>query len=148
MFCWTVFLKTNSVSSFGNERIVQHRIFPLKSQNQCYFGLVCIKGGFRNKILVAKNSPKEFLWMLHEYILLLKVSLKPQHMRIYKMRRHSTTEFLISWSTFSCSKPTIETLEKGAFTRKRCFYCYLWTCFTPFYSVSVIDVEQVNVSWK
>ena len=54
--------------------------------------------------------------MLHEYILSLKVSLKPQHMRIYKMRRHSTTEFLISWPTFSCSKPTIETLEKGAFT--------------------------------
>ena len=28
-----------------------------------------------------------------------------------------------------------------------CFYCYLWTYFTPFSSNSTVDFEQVNVSW-
>ena len=28
-----------------------------------------------------------------------------------------------------------------------CFYCQLWTYFTPFSSVSVVDFKQVNVSW-
>ena len=28
-----------------------------------------------------------------------------------------------------------------------CFYCYLWTYLTPFSSVSIVDFEQVNVSW-
>ena len=27
------------------------------------------------------------------------------------------------------------------------FYCYLWTHFTRFSSVSIVDFEQVNVSW-
>ena len=27
------------------------------------------------------------------------------------------------------------------------FYCELWTCFTPFPSVSIFDFEQVNSSW-
>ena len=28
-----------------------------------------------------------------------------------------------------------------------CFYSYLWTYFTPFSSVSIVNFEQVNVSW-
>ena len=28
-----------------------------------------------------------------------------------------------------------------------CFYCWLWTCFTLFSSASIVDFEQVNVSW-
>ena len=28
-----------------------------------------------------------------------------------------------------------------------CFYCYLWTYFTPFSSASIVNFEQVNVSW-
>ena len=28
-----------------------------------------------------------------------------------------------------------------------CFYCFLWTYFTPFPSVSIVHFEQVNVSW-
>ena len=28
-----------------------------------------------------------------------------------------------------------------------CFYCYLWTYFTPFSSLSIVDFGQVNVSW-
>ena len=29
-----------------------------------------------------------------------------------------------------------------------CFYCQLWSYFTPFSSVSIADFEQVNVSWE
>ena len=29
-----------------------------------------------------------------------------------------------------------------------CFYCSLRTYFTPFFSVSIVDFEQVNVSWE
>ena len=28
------------------------------------------------------------------------------------------------------------------------FCCYLWTYFTPFSSVSIVDFEQVNISWE
>ena len=28
------------------------------------------------------------------------------------------------------------------------FYCYFWTYFTPFSSVSIVDCEQINVSWE
>ena len=28
-----------------------------------------------------------------------------------------------------------------------CCYCYLWTNFTPFSNVSIVDFKQVNVSW-
>ena len=28
-----------------------------------------------------------------------------------------------------------------------CFYCQLWTYFTPFSSTFIVDFEQVNVSW-
>ena len=30
----------------------------------------------------------------------------------------------------------------------RCFHCYLLTYFTPFSSVSIVDFDQVNVSWE
>ena len=42
---------------------------------------------------------------------------------------------------FTCSKSTIETLEK------RMKYCKLWTYFTTFSCVSIVDFEHVNVSW-
>ena len=29
----------------------------------------------------------------------------------------------------------------------KCFYYLLWTYFTPFSSGSIVDFEQVNVSW-
>ena len=29
-----------------------------------------------------------------------------------------------------------------------CFYCYLWTYFTPFSSASIVDFEQINVIWE
>ena len=28
-----------------------------------------------------------------------------------------------------------------------CFYCKLWTYFIPFSSVSIVNFEQINVSW-
>ena len=28
-----------------------------------------------------------------------------------------------------------------------CFYCQLWTYFTPFSNVSIVDFEQGNGSW-
>ena len=28
-----------------------------------------------------------------------------------------------------------------------CFYCKLWTYFVPFSNVSIVDFEEVNVSW-
>ena len=42
-----------------------------------------------------------------------------------------------------CSKLTIKTLERR---RSGFCYCWLWTYFTPFSSVSNVGFEQVNVS--
>ena len=42
--------------------------------------------------------------------------------------------------TFTSLKSTIEPLCLK-------FYCQLWTYFTPFSDVSIVDFEQVNVSW-
>ena len=72
--------------------------------------------------------------------------------------------FIIQFSqlAFSCSRLTIEALEKGenmfkvdnkniratSVTLLWCFYCQLWTYFTPFSSAFIIDFEQVNVSWE
>ena len=28
-----------------------------------------------------------------------------------------------------------------------CLYCYLWTYFTPFSSVSIVNFEEVNAGW-
>ena len=45
---------------------------------------------------------------------------------------------------FTCSKSTIEALEKGA----RYVNYQFWTYFTPSFSVSTVDFKQVNVSWE
>ena len=62
--------------------------------------------------------------------------------------------------TFTCLMSTVRTLEKGVkyvkngntrttlLTSLRCFYCYLLTYLTPFHSVSIVDFEQVNVTWE
>ena len=44
----------------------------------------------------------------------------------------------ITQLTFTCSKSTIETIEKGV--------KYVQTYFTPFSTVCIVDFEQVNVS--
>ena len=63
---------------------------------------------------------------------------------------------------FTCLKPTIETSEKDVkYIQRRqentrttsvtslwWFYCWLLTYFSSFSSVSIVDFEQVNVSWK
>ena len=65
--------------------------------------------------------------------------------------------------TFTCSKSTMETLEKvwhmfrvnnknirtTSLTSFWCVYCRLWTYFIPFctyFTPSIVDLEQVNVS--
>ena len=48
----------------------------------------------------------------------------------------------ITQLTFTCSKLTIETLKKAV------FIVNFEHIFTPFSSVSVVDIEQVNVSWE
>ena len=37
--------------------------------------------------------------------------------------------------------------NKNTRTSFWCFYCWLWTYFTPFSSVSIVDFEQANVNW-
>ena len=60
----------------------------------------------------------------------------------------------LSMLTFTCSKLTTETIEKSvkyvpATSMKLfwCFYFEFWTYFTPFSGVSIVNFEQVNVSW-
>ena len=43
-----------------------------------------------------------------------------------------------------CSKLIIKTRPMASFW---CLYCYLWTYFTPFSSVSIVGFEQVNICW-
>ena len=68
---------------------------------------------------------------------------------------------IVTKLTFTCSKSTRETLGKGVKyvqlnnknTRTMpmmsfcCFHCYVWTYFTPCSNVSIVDFEQVNISW-
>ena len=58
--------------------------------------------------------------------------------------------------TFTFSKSRIKTLECSKLIkiperrqrrRSRVFYCYFWTYFTLFFSVSIVDFDHVNVSW-
>ena len=52
--------------------------------------------------------------------------------------------------TFTCSKSTIETLEKSMkYVRSRSgvFIVNFVHIFTPFSNVSIVNFEQVNVSW-
>ena len=78
---------------------------------------------------------------------------------------------MIIWSRFSRkskssklmnpqSKPTIETLKKCEINLKliikiperltsfRCLYCKFWKYFTSFYSVYIVDFEQVHGCWE
>ena len=71
------------------------------------------------------------------------------------------TSLLINQLTSTCSKSTMETLEKVAkyvqsLTIKtpgnvidvvQVFLLITLKIFTPFSSVSIVDFEQVNVSW-
>ena len=46
--------------------------------------------------------------------------------------------------TFTCLKSTVETLEKGVeYDVFLVFHCKLWTHFTPFSSVFIVDLKQV-----
>ena len=45
-----------------------------------------------------------------------------------------------------CSKSTIKTQERRLVSFW-CLYCWLWTDFTPCYSVSIVNFEQVNAGW-
>ena len=40
-----------------------------------------------------------------------------------------------------------ENTRMTSFTSLYCFYCKLWTYFTPSTSVSIADFEQANVTW-
>ena len=42
------------------------------------------------------------------------------------------------------SKLTIKAPERRHWW---CLYCWLWTCFTPWPSVSTVNFEQVNAGW-
>ena len=44
-----------------------------------------------------------------------------------------------------CSKLTIKTSERRQW--RRCFHCQLWTYFTSWSSVSIVNFEQVNAGW-
>ena len=75
---------------------------------------------------------------------------------------YSFWEKVLAQLTFTCSKLTIETLEKGvkyiqinnkntktmSLTSFWCFYCKLWTYFSSFSSACIVNFEQVNVSWE
>ena len=44
-----------------------------------------------------------------------------------------------------CSKLTIKASERHQW--RRCFHCQLWTYFTSWSSVSIVNFEQVNAGW-
>ena len=46
-----------------------------------------------------------------------------------------------------CSKLTIKTPERRQWRRSGVYIVKLWTYFTPFFSVSIVNFEQANVSW-
>ena len=54
--------------------------------------------------------------------------------------RHSYTDFFIimAQQTFSCSNSTTETLTDVI--PFWCLYCYLWTYFTPFSSIFIVNL--------
>ena len=71
---------------------------------------------------------------------------------INKNKVRSSNSKLLAQSTFICSKPATETLEKGVkyvesqwrHSNISVFIIY----FIPFSCVSIVDFEQVNVSWE
>ena len=60
----------------------------------------------------------------------------PANIYLFKVKNRNTRK-----RSEICSKLTIKSTERR---QRRRFYCY----FTPFSSVSIIDFEQVNVSWE
>ena len=50
----------------------------------------------------------------------------------------------LSQLTFTCSKSTIKILEITSFW---CLCYWLWTYFTSFSGVSIVDFEWVNINW-
>ena len=48
------------------------------------------------------------------------------------------------WNMFMCNKKDTRTTPIASFW---CLYCYLWTYFTPWSTVSIVNFEQVNASW-
>ena len=53
-------------------------------------------------------------------------------------------DFNITQPAITCSKLTIKTPLASFWY----LYCQLWTYFTPYCSVSVVNFEQVNVGWE
>ena len=49
------------------------------------------------------------------------------------------------WNMFKGNNKNIRTTSMMSFW---CFYWKLWTYFTPFSSVSIVEFEQVNVNWE
>ena len=48
------------------------------------------------------------------------------------------------WNIFKVNSRSTRTTPLASFW---CFQCELWTYFTPFSGVSIVDFEQVNVRW-
>ena len=52
------------------------------------------------------------------------------------------------WNMFKVKTKHTRTMSLALpLTLLWCFFCELWTYFTPFPSVSSVDLNQVNVSW-
>ena len=62
---------------------------------------------------------------------------------IYLLKSNKHTKKL--WNMFKVNN----TITRAtSITSLWCFYFYLRTCFTPFSIVSIVDFEQLNVSWE
>ena len=64
--------------------------------------------------------------------------------------RCSVEKLILKISQYSQENTCVESLliKVAGLTSFWCFYCYLWTYFTPFSSVFIDDFEQVYVSWE
>ena len=62
----------------------------------------------------------------------------PANIYLFKPNNRSSRKM---WDI--CSKLAIKAAER----RHWRFYCWLWTYFTPFSSVSIVEFQQVNVNW-
>ena len=63
----------------------------------------------------------------------------------FEIPRWRELNWAITQLTFTCSKSTIETIEKGV---KHVQSYQLTLYFTSFSSVSIADFEQTNISWE
>ena len=85
---------------------------------------------------------------------------------LYQLQAHlsrvciAQLEHVVWWENWSntfpanvyLSKANNRNTRKGCeicfkLTIKTCLYCWFWTCFTPSSSISIVEFEQVNVSW-